>query len=67
VGRGRAEEQRGTFIRGGYYSMKIPAAKNLRVIALNTVLYSIDFVPSSNSSGKSPPISDIHSCIRAHP
>lgn len=43
------EEQRATFVSGGYYSMKIPVAHNLRVIALNTVPYSVNFVPRNDT------------------
>jgi hypothetical protein len=48
------EEQRATFVMGGYYSMKVPAATGLRIIALNTVLYSINFVPSNSTALGSP-------------
>ncbi len=49
-----AEEQRATFVTGGYYSIKVPAATSLRIIALNTVLYSLNFVPSNSTALGSP-------------
>jgi hypothetical protein len=51
-----AEEQRATFVTGGYYSIKVPAATSLRIIALNTVLYSLNFVPSNSTALGSPQI-----------